>query len=89
MATPRTHRLIEVADASRQLNTAIGARRRLQEEAIGLNRQISAAQARIVEIDSEEEILSAAIDTHGATVAKANAEPPGEPSEAEVSGSHP
>ncbi len=89
MATPRTHRLIKLADASALLNAAIRARRRLKEEATKLNRGIQIAQERLAQIDEEEEIHAAAIDEHGGAVAAAHAEPPAEPSEAEVSGSHP
>ena len=77
MATSRTHRLIGVADASRRLNAAIGARRRLQEEATRLNQNIAVEQSRLTEIDAEEEVLAAAIDEHGGAVAEANAEPEG------------
>ncbi len=89
MATPRTHRLIGVADASRRLNTAIGARRRLQEEATRLNQNIAVEQSRLTEIDAEEEVLAAAIDEHGDTVAEANAEPATERPETGAGGASP
>jgi hypothetical protein len=89
MASERTGRLIRAADASKNLNAAIRARRRLFEEGRKLHRGIQVAKERLAEIDEEEEILSAAIEVEGGKVAAAHAEPPEELSEAEVSGSHP
>jgi head-tail adaptor len=68
---------------------AAKARKRLQVEAIKLNRAIRQGQERLSEIDEEESVHAAAIEEHGGKVAAAHAEPAEEPSEAEVSGSHP
>ena len=75
MASPRVRRLISVASASTELNDAIRARRRLQEEAIKLNRSIVAAGERLTEIDKEETILSDSIERYAGMIAKAHAEP--------------
>jgi hypothetical protein len=71
-----------------KLSAAVRARRRLFVEGKKLHRGIQIAKARLVEIDEEEEILTAAIDEHGAAVAAASAEPKEKPSEADVSGAH-
>lgn len=75
MATERTRRLIAVGSSTRRLNAATGARQRLKEEAIKLNRVIQAAQSRLKQIDEEEEVHSAAIEASGAEIVAAHAEP--------------
>ncbi len=75
MANTRTRRLIAAEPAAKTLGAATRARRRLQEEAIKLNRGILAAQKRLVEIDAEEEIHSAVIEAAGGAIASAHAEP--------------
>ncbi len=75
MATPRTRRLIKVAGSNNRMSTANRGRRRLQEEAILLNRGIKNAQARLVEINAEEEIYASVIDAEGDVIAAANADP--------------
>ncbi len=76
MATDRTRRLIAVADSAVEFSAASRARRKLQEEAIKLNRVVAVAQARLVEIDQEEPIFAAAIDKAGGEIAAANADEP-------------
>jgi hypothetical protein len=76
MATPRTRRLVASQDAARKLADAIGDRQGLYEEGIKLNRAVAQAQARLVEIDEEEEILAAAINAAGDEIAEAASENP-------------
>jgi hypothetical protein len=76
MATDRTRRLIATGDAAREFSTAKRLRRRLQDEAIKLNRAVAAAQARLVEINEEEDVLSAAIDKAGGEIHDAYADTP-------------
>jgi hypothetical protein len=78
MSTPRTRRLVASQDAARKLATAIGARRRLYEEGVKLNRAVAQAQARLVEIDEEEEIHATAINAAGDVIAEAAADDPPE-----------
>jgi hypothetical protein len=78
MATQRTRRLVASQDSARKLATAIGARQRLYEEGIKLNRGIAEAQARLVEIDEEEEFLATAINAAGDVIAAAAADDPPE-----------
>jgi hypothetical protein len=76
MATARTRRLVASQDAARKLATAIGIRRRLYEEGVKLNAVIAKAQARLVEIDTEEEIHAIAINAAGDEIAAAAADDP-------------
>ena len=87
MATPRTRRLIKAGDNAARLNTAIRARGRLQKEAIKLVGEIERLKKRLDEINEEEEVISAAIESHADEIVEAHAEPD-EPTEAEVSGVH-
>jgi hypothetical protein len=76
MATPRTRRLVASQDSARKLASAIGDRQRLYEEGVKLNRAIAVAQARLVEIDEEEEIHATAINAAGDVIAEAAADDP-------------
>jgi hypothetical protein len=76
MATDRTRRLIATGDAARELSAAKRMRRLLQDEAIKLNRGVAAAQARLAEIDDEEDVLSATIDKAGGEIHDAYADEP-------------
>ncbi len=75
MANDRTRRLIAAEPTAKTLGAATRARRRLQEEARKLTRGIQVAQARLVEIDAEEEIHAAVIEASGGRIAEAYAEP--------------
>ncbi len=80
MATPRTRRLVASQTDARKLATAIGDRQRLLEEKIKLDRAVAAAQARLVVIDEEEEVLATAINDAGDAIAEAaSGEPAREP----------
>jgi transcriptional accessory protein Tex/SPT6 len=76
MATQRTRRLVASQDAARKLADAIGNRQRLYEEGVKLNRTIAEAQARLVEIDEDEEVYATAINAAGDVIAEAAAEDP-------------
>jgi len=76
MASPRTRSLIKAQGSFKRCGAAIRARNRLQQEAILLHRGITEAQARLAEIDAEEEIHSAVILTEGDVIAEANKPPP-------------
>jgi hypothetical protein len=76
MATPRTRRLVASQKAARTLSYGISSRQRLLEEKIKLDRAIAQAQARLVEINEEEEILATAINEAGDVIAEAASDVP-------------
>lgn len=82
MANQRTRDIAAAGPSIRSLNLANNARRRLQEEAIKLNRAIHAAQERLREIDEEEELLAGAMAKAAdeVEVALAKTTPPAEES---------
>jgi hypothetical protein len=75
MASDRTHRLVKEAQQVTKLSTAIRQRRRLQEEGIKLMREKMKIDARLAEINEEEQLVAESIDQAGDKVANANAEP--------------